>query len=296
MARDIDDQTLEVHDGRRAGWHWAQHQIIDIHGAELGPYGLAIYYALCRHTDVDRSCWPSYATLAKETGMTRRQAIHQMNRLIRMGLVTKEPRKDEAGDPTSNRYTITDLVPTKGGDEGDALGSEGDSPPLVNQVHQGSEGDSPKGEPPKNNHLEDIPSSIEEGAPPPPAIPSRNKSTDPQLKHPACQIYRHFARLTAKEAARPLLIAACEQVGEDAFREGVAEWMANWSPHNVTGLCDRILKGGNGRGPPGGNRYRSTATRRSPPADIPDRCDECGQYGSWCYCGEREPALVDDEE
>jgi len=234
-----------------------------------------------------------------------------------MGLVTKEPRKDEAGDPTSNRYTIIDLVPTREGGESDAPGSEGDSPPLVNQVHQGSEGDSPKEEPLNQNHLEDIPSLVKEGAEPPPD-PSHEKTRDPPgspngllkkamiMLRERCKARGYSPeRSVASRDARDLKamleegntledIFACydSKVIEPRFqdrhvpmayiREDIGAFLA--------------ARGGKGRGPPGGNGKQPAWMRRHYQEMIPDRCDECGQYISFCCCGEEEPALVDEGE
>jgi len=101
-------RRIAIKDGRRPGWHWASHEIIDIYGAKLGPYGLAIYYALCRHANQNGECWPSYTTLAEETGMSRDMAIRMVKRLLgeeegleEVKLIEKQTRQYEQKGPTS---------------------------------------------------------------------------------------------------------------------------------------------------------------------------------------------------
>jgi len=151
--------TLEIRDGRRPGWHWAYHEVVDEYGAKLGPHGLAIYYALCRHANDNRECWPSYSTLAKETGMSRRQAIRAVKRLATEGLILKEPRKDDAGDPTSNRYILLDFDPENEGSAKETPPGEQELPQVVSGSDHGSARETPKGEPSKENKSKGEPNS-----------------------------------------------------------------------------------------------------------------------------------------
>lgn len=129
-----EEAKLGIRDERRPGWHWAYHETIDKYGSKLGPHGLAIYYALCRHANENRECWPSYQTLAHETGMSRRQAIREVGRLLAMGFIGKVSRfEDKYGDQDTNLYVLLDPTPQKGA--GDRQ--------------------SPKGEPLKDNHHKD---------------------------------------------------------------------------------------------------------------------------------------------
>ena len=102
-------ERIGIQDGRCPGWHWASNEILDIYGAQLGPYGLALYYALCRHANREGQSWPSYATLARETGMGKSQAIETMKLLVELKLLRKEPQKDGAGAPTSNLYVLLEV-------------------------------------------------------------------------------------------------------------------------------------------------------------------------------------------
>lgn len=86
--------TFIVRD-RRPGFLRVDNTLYDRFGAELGPYGLAAYMALCRYANQDGECWPSYSTIAKGTGMSRRKVIYEIQKLERLQVIAVErtPRK-----------------------------------------------------------------------------------------------------------------------------------------------------------------------------------------------------------
>jgi len=143
------EDRISIQDGRKPGWYWASNEVIDAYGAEMGPYGLAIYHALCRHANDSGESWPSYATLAKETGMKRRVAIRTMKRLVELELVSKHLRKDEAGDPTSNLYTLLEM----GGSAPRTLGSTPGTLGVVREGHQGSVSGTPEQDSSNKTHI-----------------------------------------------------------------------------------------------------------------------------------------------
>ncbi len=135
--------TLIVRDSRTRGWFWVDNELIDELGPELGPYGLAIYMALCKHADNnDQTCYPSYATLARETGMSRRQTMRAIRKIEGLGLITIEPRTTEAGDPTSNLFRLLAKSNWRGSDS-QSPPSDRESPGVVTGSHQGSDSQSP---------------------------------------------------------------------------------------------------------------------------------------------------------
>ena len=88
------NDTFIVRD-RRPGFLRVYNDLYDNYGAQLGPYGLAVYVALCRYANQDSECWPSFATIAKGTGMSRRQVIREISKLeaLRIIAVDRVPRK-----------------------------------------------------------------------------------------------------------------------------------------------------------------------------------------------------------
>jgi len=125
-------ETFIVRD-RRPGYLRVYNDLYDRFGAQLGPYGLAVYVALCRYANQDSECWPSYSTIARGTGMSRRQAMREVAKLegLRVIEVQREERKP----------CIFILLDT----------SDTQSPPLVTHSHHPSDTQSPKQSP--NNKL-----------------------------------------------------------------------------------------------------------------------------------------------
>lgn len=133
----MSSERIAIQDGRKPGWYWASNEVIDAYGAEMGPYGIAVYHALCRHANPEAQAWPSYMTLATETGIGRAKVIATMKHLVELELVSKKTRTDEAGDPTSNLYTILEV----GGSIPRELGS---IPQELGVVHGDNQGGIPR--------------------------------------------------------------------------------------------------------------------------------------------------------
>jgi hypothetical protein len=131
---------IEVQDNRARGWCWIDHAVIDNYGARIGPYGLALYMALARHANSDRTCWPSYETLAGELGMSRRKVIEVAKDLKEMGLIEVSGRKTIAEDGSityrSNVFILCRVQDAHLPSEHGALGGAQHSPPLVHSMHQ----------------------------------------------------------------------------------------------------------------------------------------------------------------
>jgi DNA-binding MarR family transcriptional regulator len=83
--------VLRVRDERKPGHHWADNEVLDMHGRELGPYGYAVYMALGRHAD-NRSgkCTKSQSDIAKIFGISSDTVQRAIQKLIDLGLLAKE--------------------------------------------------------------------------------------------------------------------------------------------------------------------------------------------------------------
>ena len=114
---------------RRPGYLRVYNDLYDRFGAQLGPYGLAVYMALCRYANQDSECWPSYGTIAKGTGMSRRQAMREVAKLEALHII--EVQREE------RKPCIFILLDT----------SDTQSPALVTHSHQPSDTQSPKQSP-----------------------------------------------------------------------------------------------------------------------------------------------------
>lgn len=77
----------------------------------LTAYEIAVYVTLCAYaSNADRSCFPSYSTLARRAGCCRSTAIRAIARLEELGFIEKQNQSSKAGDSTSNLYTIKTAV------------------------------------------------------------------------------------------------------------------------------------------------------------------------------------------
>jgi hypothetical protein len=87
-------------------------EIIDTHGRTLGAIGVGIYAALARYADrTTGECWPAIARLERVLGLARSTVKVYLHKLAAAGLIEIEERWDEAGDRTTNRYTLLDPSP-----------------------------------------------------------------------------------------------------------------------------------------------------------------------------------------
>lgn len=62
--------------------------VVDRHGAELGPFGIAVYCAIARHANAEREAWPSVPTIMAKFGICRRQTLDELHKLEKLGLIT----------------------------------------------------------------------------------------------------------------------------------------------------------------------------------------------------------------
>ena len=137
--------------------------------AEIGVYGFAVYAAIKMHLNqTTGACFPSYARIARLTGINRSTVIEYVKKLRSIQLVDPHWRFKDDGSHTSNQYNFQEAgspapsrvhgtevaVPAKKGedarhmqaseisgasnqDNGDQ-GSRPEPPPLVAQDDQGS--------------------------------------------------------------------------------------------------------------------------------------------------------------
>jgi len=101
------NDTFVVRD-RRPGFLRVDNDLYDRFGSQLGPYGLAVYMALCRYVNHDSECWPSYGTIAKGTGMSRRQVMREVVKLEDLKVIAVERNQH-----TSNVFILLDTSDTQ---------------------------------------------------------------------------------------------------------------------------------------------------------------------------------------
>ena len=73
--------------------------------ANVSPTARTVYRALLRYANRETwSCFPSIATLASDTGLSKRTIIRQLNILEKEQLIIKIHRTRENNGNTSNMY------------------------------------------------------------------------------------------------------------------------------------------------------------------------------------------------
>lgn len=68
-----------------------------------------LYLILMKYSSKNGFAYPSYKTLSKFMGVSKRQTINIMNSLVKKNFVRKVKRINENGDFTSNHYYLNDL-------------------------------------------------------------------------------------------------------------------------------------------------------------------------------------------
>ena len=132
MAAPVSPSTLDapftVQDRRRKGFFTLDNALFDQYGSQLKAHGLAVYVALARFVNQDGACWPSLATIAKRTGMSRMQVIREIGKLQELRLIAVEHQQGEKGEYRSNIYILLDIPEVVTARE---QGSNTQLPPLV---------------------------------------------------------------------------------------------------------------------------------------------------------------------
>jgi predicted transcriptional regulator len=100
----------EVHDARR-GIFWMYDDILDVYGAELGVYGIAVYALLCRRANARATYWPSLNGIARDLNTSRPTVVKALDALEAHGLIRRTTRRDPKGGHSSTLYTLLEVAP-----------------------------------------------------------------------------------------------------------------------------------------------------------------------------------------
>ena len=105
--------TDQVDDTRRKNWGWFYYEVVDQWGATIKADGLAVYMVLIRHADQEGTCYPSTATIAEKTGLSRRHVVSTLQTLAGHNLISITSRTsigDHGGTVhQSNLYRLLPL-------------------------------------------------------------------------------------------------------------------------------------------------------------------------------------------
>ena len=111
------------------------HHLTLVRGMTIRGPQRALLMALSDRANDSGECWPSIATLAKESGLSRTTVKVSLRSLKDAGWIDWKQRRDESGDLTSNRYILS-----LGGRAGDALGRPGDGLGVGREPSKGRAG------------------------------------------------------------------------------------------------------------------------------------------------------------
>ena len=104
---------MEITSRRKHPFYIVDNAVIDIHGKQLKPNGIAVYNALCRYADREGTCYPSIMAIAKKIGASRCTVLRAIQKLVSLGLVEVETRYSSNGDRASNLYILCEVDPTE---------------------------------------------------------------------------------------------------------------------------------------------------------------------------------------
>lgn len=75
--------------------------------SEVGPIEKFVLLCIAGRCDQAYSCWPSYALICKETGLSRSTVMRAVGSLEEGGLLLRATVKRKNGSTSSNRYFLS---------------------------------------------------------------------------------------------------------------------------------------------------------------------------------------------
>ena len=90
-----------------------------------------------RHNLEKKGCWPSYKTIARDCRVSEATARRSVQALVDLHEVHRTVRKDEAGDSTSNFYSLPLFEIWYGGIHKQGVRANGPHPVRPNRPHGG---------------------------------------------------------------------------------------------------------------------------------------------------------------
>lgn len=94
----------------------AQFAIVPKFLLDASPVAVKVYLALSLRADHDTGvCWPSRSLIAQDIGMSVPTVKRGIKELVACGAISVQSRVDDAGDWTSNLYTLPFAISRRGG-------------------------------------------------------------------------------------------------------------------------------------------------------------------------------------
>lgn len=146
----MSQDKIKVRDRRGDNRYFIDNVFLKRWGAKLGPHCIAVYNALVMYSNADdQTSYPSFQTIADLTGMSRRQAVREIEKLKANNIIQAKRRK-EVHPETGKPYFLTDIFTLlhpdewKGSDDNQCIHepSATQSLPLGTDSHQASDSES----------------------------------------------------------------------------------------------------------------------------------------------------------
>ncbi len=138
------NQSQQLRDLRQPGWFWGPNELIDVSGAKLGAYGIAVYCVLAKMAGQKSTAWPSIRYIANLIGCSEGKVRESLKKLAELGWIRVEQRRMKTPDGNkrnlSNVYYLLETPPSSTG--GTSQG-EGGTSPGEGGTSQGTGGTSP---------------------------------------------------------------------------------------------------------------------------------------------------------
>lgn len=93
----MSDSEFLVRDNRQARHFWADNEVVDVFGAQLGAHAFAVYMVLCRHAmNQTGEVRISARKIGKAISISPTGALNALDHLIRLGLAREVVKRDNA--------------------------------------------------------------------------------------------------------------------------------------------------------------------------------------------------------
>lgn len=104
--------TVQVRSVRRPGHFWADNELLDVYGPQIGAYGFAVYMALSRYARNDSGeCRVALGRIAASLAISTRTVQRAVEALERVGLlgVERVPAPERGRLHAANVYTLLEV-------------------------------------------------------------------------------------------------------------------------------------------------------------------------------------------
>ncbi len=99
-----------MHKAPAAGWFWLDNKIIE-RLPEIGKMAFVVYCVMAKHTNGERKCFITIATISKAVGATPRAIQKAVAALVNAGMIEVAERRGQNGEQRANGFHLLSLAP-----------------------------------------------------------------------------------------------------------------------------------------------------------------------------------------